>query len=394
MKMRIAPLWLALAGVCLAWIPPAGAQMANDLTIGNPKAMALGNAVTADETGIDSVHYNPAALTRMKGRQATVKLLTGVMDIRAGFKAPPNEIGCLPGMQEILEVFFNVCGGNIGPFQNLANIDLDMQQSLSPSFNLGVLWEPTDWFAWGATYQSESRMRLKGKYRVDYGQGWQGFWTGVHKSLGGAILGQMFPYGNVDEEHGNATMNMVYPDAFSTGVKLRPFKKWQFNFDLKWNGYSDWNEFKIEFDRELDLLRIAKYLDSKDATSHSITLDRGYRDTWSWAMGVQYDVNDRLQLRAGYEYRPSAIPKGQADILVPIGDANLYGLGLGYQWDKDTVIDVGFNYFVTKQSVKADTSCNLNCTGLDNLVYNPYAGLDVDTTVKAYIFAMTYRTTF
>lgn len=79
MKMRIAPLWLALAGVCLAWIPPAGAQMANDLTIGNPKAMALGNAVTADETGIDSVHYNPAALTRMKGRQATVKLLTGVM---------------------------------------------------------------------------------------------------------------------------------------------------------------------------------------------------------------------------------------------------------------------------------------------------------------------------
>ncbi len=32
-------------------------------------------------------------------------------------------------------------------------------------------------------------------------------------------------------------------------------------------------------------------------------------------MGVQYDVNDRLQLRAGYEYQPSAIPKGQADIL-------------------------------------------------------------------------------
>lgn len=55
MKMRIAPLWLALAGVCLAWIPPAGAQMANDLTIGNPKAMALGNAVTADETDRKSV---------------------------------------------------------------------------------------------------------------------------------------------------------------------------------------------------------------------------------------------------------------------------------------------------------------------------------------------------
>ncbi len=80
-----------------------------------------------------------------------------------GLLQQTKEIGCLPGMQEILEVFFNVCGGNIGPFQNLANIDLDMQQSLSPSFNLGVLWEPTDWFAWGATYQSESRMRAQGQ---------------------------------------------------------------------------------------------------------------------------------------------------------------------------------------------------------------------------------------
>ena len=67
MKMRIAPLWLALAGVCLAWIPPAGAQMANDLTIGNPKAMALGNAVTADETGIDSVHYKPGGADQDEG---------------------------------------------------------------------------------------------------------------------------------------------------------------------------------------------------------------------------------------------------------------------------------------------------------------------------------------
>ncbi len=187
---------------------------------------------------------------------------------------------------------------------------------------------------------------------------------------------------------------MVNPDSFSTGIKVRPFDKWQFNFDLKWTDYSDWNKLEIEFDKELDLLRIAKNFAPNGATDHSIILDRGYQDTWSYAMGMQYDVNDRLQLRAGYEYRPSAIPKDKADALVPIGDANLYGLGLGYQWDKDTVIDLGFNYFVSKQSIKAGTSCNLNCTGIDNLVYNPYAGLDVSTTVKAYVFAMTYRTTF
>ncbi|MED5611290.1 MULTISPECIES: outer membrane protein transport protein [Pseudomonas] len=532
MTKRISPLLLAMAGAGLGWILPAQAQLANDITIGNPKAMALGNAVTADSTGIDAVHYNPAALTKLKGRQTTVKLVSGVMDIRAGFHAPPNygestfgvsddpvanshsrtmtptmylpglggmtdvpmlvaplaglsinppgskftfatnvytpqalgysrdsdsdpgrydgrrvslqrltyfspsvgyqmndslsfglSIGfshqamaldtdfrnpglltgllqtlhdttCVPGAQEIVELVFNVCGGRIGPYDTLANLKLDMQQTLSPSYNLGVLWEPNDWFAWGAVYQSESRMKLKGKYRVDYTKDWQGFWSGLQNSVFGAFLSPLFPYGNADEEHGVATLKMTNPDNFSTGIKLRPFDDWQFNFDLKWSGYSDWNNLEIEFDKELDLLRIAKNFAPNGATDHSIILDRGYRDTWSYAMGVQYDVNDRLQLRAGYEYRPSAIPKSKADALVPIGDADLYGLGLGYRWDKDTNIDLGFNYFVSKQSIKNGQSCNLTCTGIDNLVYNPYAGMDVHTTVKAYIFALTYNTTF
>ncbi|MGA4815283.1 hypothetical protein ACPA9J_08530 [Pseudomonas aeruginosa] len=54
--MRIAPLWPGAGRGVLAWIPPAGAQMANDLTIGNPNAMAPGNAVTADETGTIRLH--------------------------------------------------------------------------------------------------------------------------------------------------------------------------------------------------------------------------------------------------------------------------------------------------------------------------------------------------
>ncbi|USR37690.1 outer membrane protein transport protein [Ectopseudomonas hydrolytica] len=520
---------LLLVGLGAACVLPAQAQLANNLTIGNPKAMAMGNAVTADVTGIDAVHYNPAALSKLKGRQTTVKLLSGVMDIRAKFDAkedygfmgydddpfkhsssrtltptmylpgvggmtelpvlvaplaglsinPPgskftfatnvyapmalgysrdsdsdpgrfqgrqvslqrityfspslayqvndelslglsigfshqavalnqdfrnpgmltgltrilNEALCLPGLEEITGPFINVCNGKIGPFDSLANLDLDLQQSLSPTYNLGILWEPSDWFAWGATYQSEARMNLQGKYRVDYSEDWAGFWSGLQGSLFGQILSPLFPYG-ADEESGNASLKLTYPDAFSTGIKLRPFDKWQFNLDLRWVGYSDWNSFEIEFDRELDLLRIAKTFGGGKATDRSLILDRRYRDTWSWGVGAQYDVNDRLALRAGYEYRPSAIPKNRADVLAPVGDADLYGLGLGYRWDKDTTIDVGFNYFVSRQSIPAGSSCNVSCEGLDNLVYNPYAGLNIETTVKAYIFAMTYTSRF
>jgi len=530
MSMSISPLARAVAAVLLFGAASAQAQLAHNLTIGNPKAMALGNAVTADFTGVDSVHYNPAALTKLKGRQTTVKFITGMMDIRADFEAPPdygsNFLGLkddsvagasskasaammyLPGLggatelpmlfaplaglsinppgskftfatnmytpqalgfargdddparyqgkelvmqrltylspslayqvndelsvglsigfshqamalnqdfrapgvltgftgvaQQALciidgnpfELLLNLCGGELGPFTDIANIDIDMQQTLSPTWNIGFLWEPNDWFALGAVYQSEAKMRLKGRYVVDYSQNWQGFWQGLDASLIGAIFSGLTPDGVFDKEVGNVAMKMTYPAHFATGIKFKPHSRWQINLDLKWTDYAAWDKFELEFDRQLDVLTIAKLFSPNNATATSIILDRGYESVWSWALGVEYQVNDRLSLRAGYEPRPSAIPANKADVLAPLGDAKLYGLGAGYQWDKDTVIDIGFNYLVSKQDIPARSSCNVNCSSIDSMVYNPYADLDISTSVKAYVLALTYRTTF
>lgn len=530
MTMRISPLARAVAGAAVLWSGMSQAQMAQNLTIGNPKAMALGNAITADDSGIDAVHYNPAALTKLKGRQTMVKFLTGVMDIRADFNAPPDYgdsfLGLdddpvknrssrtttaamyLPGLggatevplmfaplaglsinppgskftfatdvyapqalgysrdsddparyqgkevvlqrityfspslgyqvndelsvglsigfshqavalnqdfrapgvltgftgvaQDALctisgnpfEILLNICGGDLGPFTDIANLDIDMQQSLSPTWNVGFLWEPTDWFAWGAVYQSEARMHLQGRYKIDYSKDWQGFWQGLDSSLIGAIFSSITPDGVFDSESGNVSMNLKYPQHFSTGIKLKPVSKWQFNFDVKWTDYKVWEKFKLEFDRPLDVLKIASIFSPANATATTITLDRNYESVWSWALGVQYEVNDRLALRFGYEPRPSAIPGNKADVLAPIGDAKLYGLGVGYRWDKDTQIDLGFNYLTSKQKIPARSSCNVNCSDITSMVYNPYADLDIETSVKAYILALTYQTTF
>lgn len=529
MKMRISPLTRAIAGTALLVSATAQAQLAQNLTIGNPKAMAMGNAITADDSGIDAVHYNPAALTKLKGRKTTVKFISAVMDIRADFNAGPNygdkflgadndpvansssrtttpamyfpalggatELPLLfaplaglsinpPGskftyatdvytpqalgfvredddparyqgkevvMQRLtyfspavgyqlndeisiglsinfshqalalnqdmrapnlltgavgqtqgalcgvegnpFEVLLNICGGEFGPYTELANLDIDLQQTLSPTWNLGVLWEPTDWFAWGAVYQSEAKMHLQGKYMMNYSENWQGFWQGLDASLFGAIFNSITPDG-ASKESGNIALDLTYPQHFSTGIKVKPASKWQINVDVKWTDYAAWENFELKFDRDLDFLKIAKIFSPEAATSNSIILDRGYESVWSWALGVQYDVNDRLSLRAGYEPRPSAVPGNKADALVPLGDAQLYGLGVGYKWDQETVIDLGFNYLVSKQSIPAGSSCNANCASIDSIVYNPYADLDVETTVKAYVLALTYTTSF
>ena len=56
-----------------------------NLTVGNAKALSLANAVTADPPGIDSIHFNPAGLVHLDGRQMNIKLFVAAMDFEIEF---------------------------------------------------------------------------------------------------------------------------------------------------------------------------------------------------------------------------------------------------------------------------------------------------------------------
>ena len=69
------------------------ATLTDSLTIGSAKALALGHAVTADPPGIDSVHFNPAGLINLKGRQSHLKVVGGTfaVDMKFGEYDPETE---------------------------------------------------------------------------------------------------------------------------------------------------------------------------------------------------------------------------------------------------------------------------------------------------------------
>ena len=66
-------------------VTPVQAVLTDSLTIGNPKAISLGHAVTADPPGIDSIHFNPAGLVNLDGRQAHLKVVAGTFAIDMEF---------------------------------------------------------------------------------------------------------------------------------------------------------------------------------------------------------------------------------------------------------------------------------------------------------------------
>lgn len=68
----------------------SNAQLGQNLFTANAKAMALANAVTADPPSMDSVHFNPAGITRIDNRQYLFKLATADFSLTGDFNSTPE----------------------------------------------------------------------------------------------------------------------------------------------------------------------------------------------------------------------------------------------------------------------------------------------------------------
>lgn len=294
-------------------------------------------------------------------------------------------------------ILFGICNPQegLGPFKDLASMEVQMDQRFSPSYNLGILWEPNDWFAWGAVWHAPVDVKLRGKYRIQYSSAARETVNGIGRSPTGAIALAVLgiPSWIPEEEVGMMAMDLTMPAHFQTGIKVNATERWQFNIDAVWVDYKQWDSFHFEFDRPNAALSLAR-LFSPQSTRSSLDFPLGYQSTWNLAFGAEYAATDRLRLRAGFEPRASAIPDDRRSPMVPINEARYYSLGLGYQWDKDTEIDLAIATLRSRDSIPANTSCNANCTGINNVIYNPYAGLDIETKATINMVGLAFRTRF
>jgi long-subunit fatty acid transport protein len=339
---------------------------------------------------------------------ASIGLSYQAIALQTDFRSPNDLLGVLRTINDqicppfrgqsniVIDLFlFGFCNAKqgIGPFDNLASLNMAMHQTLSPTYNLGVLWEPSEDFAWGMVYQSEAKMHLQGKYSVNYSNGVQDVFNAVGGSPTGQILLAILGLPNYvpPMEAGRVSMDLVYPAHFQTGIKYKILPDLQINFDIGWTDYAKWDAFNINFDRTASVLQLAKLL-APGTTATSLSMPLGYQSPWAWGIGMEYSWNERLKFRLGFEPRNSAIPDDKRSTLVPINQAQLFGAGIGYQWDKDTDIDLTAMYLRSKDSIPANSSTNLNATGLNHIVYNPYAGLDVTTSAAITMVGIAYRT--
>ncbi|MBA56731.1 MAG: aromatic hydrocarbon degradation protein [Pseudomonadales bacterium] len=549
MMTRLLQALVALMGA--ATFSLSQAALVENLTMGNAKALALGNAVTADPPGVDSIHYNPAGLAQLKGRQYNLKVLAAAMTFKvefggydevtqmlvdnngyndvsayqtsetstiglripytegitewplpvlilplggASFNPPDTDVtyatavyapmaagyvrddddparfmgqhmslakityfspsfgvqltdrfsvgaslgfswqgvtaktqirvpnmalafgenltrdlqnqGLCPDPADP-EPYINFCGidpsiSRLGPFTDVTSLEFDAETPLVPNFNVGWLWQVTDWLRWGMVYQFESKGDLDGYYRLEYNEEWVNFFDGIYQSgLYSAITSLVaFPTGLADSplgrgiEYGDAKLEIITPAHFATGVVVQVTPKWQVNIDAKWTDWAVWDGLKVEFDKPLDFTKLATLVSSYSELTE-LTIPRHYKSVWNWAFGVEYQYSNRLALRAGYEPRKSSIPDDKQDVLLPLGDADLYTVGFEWRMPGDKILEVGVGYMTASADVPAGSSTNANSSDhFNNFIYNPYAGTDFSSSAQAYLFELSYTAPF
>ncbi len=526
----------------------ASAQLTDNLSLGNPKALALGHAVTADPPGIDSIHYNPAGLAKIKGRQISVKLLAAKMifeaefgnrhlekanttdgrtidqayldhtkeqypddpfentesytdtpmlmlpfggltevpeiivpfggiaiedpefgwvfatavyapqslgfqrdkndparyqgeevgisritylspsigfqvndtlslgvsiglswqglGIRSGIRAPETTLAFLEHAATELETIGSELSA-IGPYDPIGTLDMEMEDALSFSFNIGLLWEPTPWVSFGLVYQAESTSDLKGDYKMENDTG---AWLAMTQSLASSPLindalsllnggyglhGEAVTTGTVEAEY-------ITPAHFAIGTSVQLFPYLKVNVDLKWTDYAAWESLDFHFSDSIDFLTISDLIymfpaaqgDGDNADPTIMRTQKQYENVWTWAIGAEYQYSDNLVLRAGYEPRTSSVPEERIDFLVPIGDAKLYTVGFGYQLDAFTQVDFAFGWMHSTFDADAGESQSANSTEPGRVVYNPYAYLDISGETNVYLMSLSYDTKF
>lgn len=514
------------------------AAIVENIALGNAKAIALGNAVTADAPGIDSIHYNPAGLTQLRGRQYQFKVLTAGFNFRVDFGdhdastqqvhdqygyhdeasnntsetstiaskmpfkdgidewplpfliapfggaayTPPGSnvtfatavyapissgyireaddpgrflgqemaltkityfspsiavrlddawslgfslgfswqgLGALnqfriPNIalviadQLVAQLYsqdlcpsgnnstpiIDLCGARVGPYTEIMELSLDTQDDLVLNANVGVQWQPTPWFSWGFVYQHESVAHTEGTYEVTYRDEWVNFFSDLSRSTAWQALNRRVPLPSGRQvESGKAKVDLVLPTHIATGISLKLTPVWKVNIDVRRSDWGSWESLDIQFDDNLDFLKLAALFGNSEG--NLLSLPRGYRSVWNWGFGVEYQYSHRLALRFGYEPRKSSIPAHKQDTLLPLGDAQMFGTGFVFQTDHDQYLEFGFGYLLAKADVPAGTSTNANSTDQrHNIVYNPYAGTDFTSEVKAYFATLRYQTHF
>lgn len=205
---------------------------------------------------------------------------------------------------------------------------LDVDQSLTGDssgygFTLAAHYKALDWMSLGLSYVSRTKQDIKGK--ADF-------------SKPAGVPATVF---NDTKASGEITL----PDMLFCGAVFHLMDRLSLELDGIWTRWSTYDELTIHYRDPI--------LDPILPDVRSSTKDKRWNDVWRVQVGFEYKAQDWLDLRLGYVYDDSPVPRETVDYLLPTNDRHLFNLGCGILLDQWTV-DLSYTYmYMEGRSVSA-----------------------------------------
>jgi long-chain fatty acid transport protein len=166
------------------------------------------------------------------------------------------------------------------------------------SVDLGVLYKATDKLSFGASYRSLAKIDFSG--------------TASFSGVSVAIPSQ----------DGSVTLPM--PSNFYLGAAYQVSPALTVEGDFQWVGWSSYDQLALK------------------VGTTTTTLDKKWDDGYLFRLGGEYNINDKLTLRAGYIADISPQPPSRTEPMLPDANRNDISIGGGYKITEKLNVDLAY----------------------------------------------------
>ena len=230
----------------------------------------------------------------------------------------------------------NALGGPFGTTRMRTHGDDDAW-----GYNVGVLWDITDRTRFGATYHSKTDFNLDGNTNI------YGF---PNLGLAAGPANAQIPLGDIANREYKSKVKLDMPDMFDLSFTHKLNDRWTIMAGATWIHWSRWNSVII---RNQDMNPILGYYLS------NVSEQFYFKNTWSEAVGVTYQLNPKWELRAGFAFDSTPYKNKYRGVRLPTGNRKDFTVGAGYSPNKDLSFDTALGIFKEDNSVNKPSRTDL-----------------------------------
>lgn len=151
--------------------------------------------------------------------------------------------------------------------------------------------------------------------------------SAVSHTLDGEIEVSGSPGGAFDSlTPGKADLNL--PDIATLGIAHQATPDLKLTSQVTWFGWNNFDNITARSNAGAVISRV----------------EQNYQTTWAFAVGAEYDVNDKWTVRGGYQFDETPTTDEFRTSRTPDGDRNWFSLGASYNWNENLSIDMAATY--------------------------------------------------